>query len=708
MNDVVVRCITVVLVVSFVLLAGVTGAVPAVSTSSTEGLVLAQADNSSENVTPRHQNPDEYSSAGDDDELAKWLTEHLDNRLGDSSVALEEGEYEMASEYLDDEYYERVEQYVEITGDTDGIDDIATEDEPDSETRSAYLTAAEEQDTLTSLVGQYNETKSEYETARDGSEPERAHDLARELESLTGEIEETSTRAIEQYEFLTEETGSDYTDTIDSIDNTKAAIQEEQAGVRSEQFVDTELVLDPATERASFENPLRVRGEIRAADDSTPSYDGLNITVEDHPVPVQTYENGTFTFEYRPTVEPVAADSLSVQYTPAIETRYVGTETSIPISLEQTELDVAITEQTSTAAYNETLSVSGTATAANQSVDELPVTVRLGGEPVGTTTVENGSFSKQIAVPATVPDGDQPVSVSFEPTDRALSTATANGSVTIEETATELDLEAEWTNQSDIRIDGRLVTTDGVGIEGQSIDLEIDGITGETVSTDEDGAIATTVSPSDPTQSVTVSGTYDGSDTNLDHARDEATVAPAGTDEDGVEFPSTPVLVGLGGTVFALAVGLVWWIRRRKPDETDERGDRFRDPAVSSPADSTAVAQTRVNSTLERATDQLTDDRTDAAVRNCYTAVRDAQQSILETDHVSALTHWEFYHRYRANVDDATSLQTVMEAYERAAFTTDSVSRQEAKAVLEAAHRLCFPESVSFEDDSEPAATTDD
>ncbi|MCW8173328.1 hypothetical protein D8S78_20870 [Natrialba swarupiae] len=57
------------------------------------------------------------------------------------------------------------------------------------------------------------------------------------------------------------------------------------------------------------------------------------------------------------------------------------------------------------------------------------------------------------------------------------------------------------------------------------------------------------------------------------------------------------------------------------------------------------------------------------------------------------LTHREFYHRYRANVTDATPLLTVTIAYERAVFTADPVSQDDAEAVLRTAKQLCSTDS---------------
>ncbi|MWV41019.1 hypothetical protein [Natrialba sp. INN-245] len=710
MNVVVGRGIVVVSVVSVLLLVGFAGAVPAVSNASIDSAVVTQTDTLPENETPRHENPDEYTASADDDAVEDWLTDNLDDRLRDSTIALEQEEYELASEYLDDEYDDRVEQYVEVTGETDGTgDSTSDDDDSDSERQSAYQTAGDEQESLTSLTKEYDETKTEYETAREEGDDERARERARELESLSQEIEETSTTLVEQYELLTDETGSDYTEMIESINATRAAIEEAQAVVRSEQFVETELVLESAAETASFENPLQIQGELRSADSSDPPFDDRHISGLDQSVDVQTAEDGTFTLVYRPTTEPVSTDSISIQYTPDTETAYLGTTESVPVSLEQTALDVDIHEHTPVAAYGETVRVSGTATAANRSVDDLPLTLRAGERTLGTTTVENGSFTETVAVPGTVPVGERSLSVSFDPDDRALMAASADRPITIEATPTELEVDAEWTDESTVRIDGTFTTADGSGIEGEAIDLEVDGVTDGTVTTDEDGTIETTVSPSDPEEPVTVVATYEGDGSNLERAQDDATVSPVSAPTGGgggSSVLSIPVAVAVGGVIVGLLVGLVWWVYRQDSDETDRQHGSDERPPVSPVEESTTSTQRTADSPLESAKRHLTDGRTDAAVRSCYAAVRDAQQSVLETDQVSMLTHREFYHRYRANVTDATPLLTVTIAYERAVFTADPVSQDDAEAVLRTAKQLCSTDS-SPNDDRTPAEQTD-
>ncbi|MCW8173329.1 hypothetical protein D8S78_20875 [Natrialba swarupiae] len=222
------------------------------------------------------------------------------------------------------------------------------------------------------------------------------------------------------------------------------------------------------------------------------------------------------------------------------------------------------------AAYGETVRVSGTATAANQSVDDLPLTLRAGERTLGTTTVENGSFTETVAVPGTVPVGERSLSVSFDPDDRALMAASADRPITIEATPTELEVDAEWTDESTVRIDGTFTTADGSGIEGEAIDLEVDSVTDGTVTTDEDGTIETTVSPSDPAEPVTVVATYEGDGSNLERAQDDATVSGFGSNRGGADrvscrSPLPSPSVALSSVCWSVSCGGSIGTTRTKP-----------------------------------------------------------------------------------------------------------------------------------------------
>jgi len=105
-------------------------------------------------------------------------------QLGDGAIQLSEGEYELASEYVGEEYRDRLGQYVDVAGQTEG-----------RVTRSKFEEAGEQQARLSEAVAEYRETKDEYEAAREAGNEDRARELGRELETLADEIESPAARS---------------------------------------------------------------------------------------------------------------------------------------------------------------------------------------------------------------------------------------------------------------------------------------------------------------------------------------------------------------------------------------------------------------------------------------------------------------------------------------------------------------------------------
>ncbi|WP_049923589.1 DUF4129 domain-containing protein [Halopiger djelfimassiliensis] len=667
-----------------VVLTGVTGIPP--GSDGTGGSSFVVADSDGVNETVRHRKPARYDEDGDTAAVTGWLSDRLSDRLGESTVALEQEEYEQASEYLDDEYYERLEQFVEVTGETDGRNG---DDETDGDDiTESFETAAEEQERLINRTRQYRETKAEYEAARESGDVDRARELARELEALATDIEEGNETISKRYEILTGETDRDFSAEKATIENTTRSIQQEQETVRKEQFVETELNVSTTSETISFRDPLPVRGEIRTGDGSTVAETDGRILVGNEPVDVETWDNGTVEFEYRPAAEPLSTERLTVQYVPAARSTYLGTETSVPVSIEQTEGEIRNLEVSETAAYNESLSVTGDVVAAERPVDGAVVTVSLGDHDIGRLPVADGHFSESIPVPAAVADGDRTLRVSL-PEGRALAPTTAARNVTITETETTLELEAERTNASAVRIAGTLATIDGDGLENQTVGILVDGESADTVTTDENGAISATIALAAETERE-ITATYDGAETNLEGATETVRLSPlakSGTD-GGFGVPTrASLLAGFG--VITLAACLGWWYRSRRESireppswkSTRQRSTVDREPGERSQAMGRVL--------LENAHTHLANGRSDEAVRACYAAARASFESDIEADRSDSLTHWEFYRQYGTDVGNETFLRELTEAYERAAFMPATVSSEDAERLLETTRHVC-------------------
>ncbi|WP_306059811.1 hypothetical protein [Natronococcus wangiae] len=666
---------------------------------------LAAADEAeSENETVRHRNPDEYDAEGDDEQLESWLSDRLSAQLQEGTIALSEGEYDLAREHVGEEYYDRLGQYVEVVGETDSTN--ADEDEA-TDPSEAYEEAAAEQERLADRVEEYHETKAEYETALEEGDDERARELARELEELYEEIDDAGGNVVTNYEVISNETEADLSEAAAAVNETRAEIADEQTVVRDEQFVETELHLETDDETASFSDPLVVQGEIQTADGSTVEDDEIQLLVEGEPVTVNNESgnwwsddaDGEFELEYRPTTLDLETDSITVEYVPDDASAYLGSEAELDVTIEQEEPTITELEATDEVAYGETLRVSGELAVDGVPVDDVPLAVTVDGEPLGNVTTSDGTFEGSAEVPADVADGEQTVEVALPFEDQALAATSAETQVTITETETDLTVEATAVGEDELALEGRLETADGEGLEEQPIQVQVEG-TAETITTDADGEFADTVSISSPTdEEVTVTATYEGADTSLAAATTETTVPVPGSGLlDGV--PSSALAV-VGALLAAVAITVTArWRRRRTGD-----GRPTHDPTATADSaagdrvtESATPSRALVDALVARAADQLADGRADSAVRSCYAAVRHARGAALGG--AGALTHWEFY-REHAETDtpnaERDQLRELIETYERAAFTPDSISESAARNVLERTRQLCRADERSAE-----------
>ncbi|ELY56578.1 hypothetical protein [Natronococcus jeotgali] len=677
MNHVAVRAVVLVLVACSLPMAATAAGAPAgaPAQSSASG-ALAQTDAPAANETPRHQNPDEYDES-EGGELESWLADRLAGQLQEGTVALNEGQYDRAREYVGDDYDERLAQYAEVADDEELVE--------------AYRNASEEQRRMADTIEEYEQTQAEYEAALEAGDEERAHDLARELEGQYDEIDEAGENATTSYETISNETDQDFSEAAAAVEETRNEIDETQTAVRDEQFVETELDLEVVDGTASFEDPMVVRGEVRTADGAPVEEEDLRILVEGDPVELEDSagdwwetENSQFEFEYRPTDLELDAETVTVEYVPDGDTTYLGSEADLEVTPEQTTATIDGFSATGEAAYNESLSVDGTVSAAGVPVDDVPVAIAIDGETLGTVNTTDGEFAGSVPVPANVSDGEGTVTASLPFDDRTLTASPAEAPVTVAETDTELTASATAVGEEEIAVDGSFRTADGEPLANQTLEVRIDGVTADTVETDANGDIAGTVETgSVDGEEVTVAVAYDDAGSNLAAADAESTVAMPGAG-DSLSVPRSAI-AGVGALLGVGALGLAGWWRRRS-----ERDGRDRTPAVAvagtAPDAEPIATRERVDALLERADERRAAERYDTAVRTAYAAVRHAYGSALGRP--GAATHWEFY-REHADEADAEALRELVETYEVAAFTADPVAEEQAGRALAVARRLC-------------------
>ncbi|WP_312907572.1 hypothetical protein [Natronosalvus caseinilyticus] len=636
--------------------------------------IAGQADESGTNDTntTRHQNPDEYSEEGDLEGVERWLSGWLTDQLGGSAIQLSQGEYDRASQYVDEEYRDRLDQYVDVAGETEG--------ESHEET---FEDAQEEQRRTTETAREYEETYEEYEGARATGDDERARELARELETLAEELNDSSTTLRTHYNTIETETGTDLSGADAAIEEVNQDIQEAQAEIRELEFVETELTIEatgPTT--ISFLDLLEARGQLQTVDGEAIANEPVRLEIGAQTLVTETDATGAFTVTYRPTTINASTTDLAVRYRPANESAYLGSQTDVPVSIEPVEPVLSDLEATDQARFGDAIHLAGAATVEDVPVDRLPLSVTLDGQRVGEVDVSEGQFNGTVTVPLSVPAGDQELRVAWPHEDRALAPANATTTVTITETESALSMDADPDGET-LAVTGRLTAADGDGVANQSVALTLDGDPVEAVTTNADGRFEGELTPSSDAESVTVGASYDDPGTSLASAQAKTTVTLATQEGSGL-LTWLLVATGLGGMVVLVLVG--WWYRRARPTTSPSPGPETPAETGSEDAESTRVL---VRTQLAQAADQLANGQPDAAVERAYTAARHDLASGLAA--AGALTHWEFYHRYHERADEPARdrLRAITEGYERAAFDPTGLTESEAATVLKRVREVC-------------------
>ncbi|MCU4754051.1 hypothetical protein OB919_19055 [Halobacteria archaeon AArc-curdl1] len=654
--------------------------------SSTDGLLLAstaligqqslqeETEDDAENETPRHQNPDEYDGGGDQDGLQQWLGDRLADRLAGSTIALSDGQYDLARSYLDDEYRDLAGQYVEVADEED--------DEP-----NGFETAQEEQAELIDTLEEYDEVREAYEQAQAAGDEREARQHARRLLELGIEIEALVEDIDDQHTELDEETDGNLGDSRDGLDSVTQDVQADRIEIRSEQFVETTLELSSADETISFLDPLSATGELRTVNGSPVANEPVRLEIGNQTLHAETDSDGTFDIEYRPTALPLETTEIAVEAAPANESIYLESEATVDVSIEQTEPTIPELRATQSAAYGETLSLEGTISVEAIPVDAVPIAVTLEGEWLGTVTAENGSFEGEFSMPRAVPAGNHDLEVALAFDDRALASTRETTEITVRETETALSID-KTVEGDDAHLTGTLETVDGEAVENQSLTVEIDGSTVASVSTDGDGHFEETLEGVSTTDGErTLSVTYEDAGSNLADSHAELTLGTTGSPSSGtlVDVPTW----AWGGLFLTAAIVGGWWYRRERRTATNRSVDAF--TPTSTHGQEPPTDPRLISLLLSQASDALTEGRSVDAIQFSYGAVRRTVDPGLEA---RDRTHWEFFEQVSSeptalDADELSLLYDLTAGYERATFDTEPIEQQRAQSLFEMATRLC-------------------
>ncbi|WP_254535884.1 DUF4129 domain-containing protein [Halomarina litorea] len=657
----------------------VTGAAP--------GIAQATPPDNVTNGSVRHRDPAAVGEDGSVEDLRRWLVGQLAGRLDGGAIQLSEGDYDAARRLLGDQYSKRLDQLVDVVGDT--------------ETTRTLNRTRENQEETTEAVREYRETAEEYREARENGNNTRARALGRELELISERVTRNANETRAGYGRLGNQTGADFTEASVAIANVSANVSETQAEIRDELFRETNLTASADGETVSFTDPLVVEGELRTENGTAIGDEPIRLRVGNRTYATQTDDEGRFTVTYRPVTLPVDATNVTVEFRPANRSAYLRSATTLPVRVEQVTPTVSVNRTPSAVAYNETLTVTG-----RVSADEVgapaPVAVVVGDRRVARGRADgNGTYRIRVSLPASVDAGERPVRAVVPLEGRALARAEASATVTVEETATALSLDARQVADRTVQVSGRLTTASGEALGDRTVRIEHDGSELTTVRTDASGQFRTRVDVPEATPdngTFAVNATFAGSGTNLDRAQGGATVElvdltdgdPENSYGDGVGgqvaglLLRNPVALAslLAGLLVLAGAGAYAVLTGSDADDdiTDSVDEGVEAGGESAPEPTSATSMAAL---LDRARGQISEGSTDAGVVTLYAATRRLLEAGLPDEY--GRTHWEFYRSARERLDGGESgvLRELTEAYERAAFSPDSTPTERAQALIE-------------------------
>jgi hypothetical protein len=646
------------------------------------GAVAQATETPTENGTVQHERPEAAGESGDLQALQRWLDGRLSGQLESSTVALSEGEYERARAMLGDDYDERLDQYVDVAGETGEGEDAG----------ETYRDVRESQRDLATQAERFEQANERYDRARENGNETAARQAAREMNRVGDRIGRSGANTTRGYATLENQTGVDTDSERAVVTNLTADVRERQEAVRQATFVETELAVLEATRTISFTDPLELTGRLTAENGSAVANRDVIITVADRPRATTTDGEGRFTVTYRPRTLRTDATSVAVAYVPRNESAYLGSNASGPVDVQQVEPTLTVREHTEQTSFGEPAGAIVAVTVDGQPVDGIPVVADVAGQRVGrATTNDEGAVRVDGPLPATVPAGDQELRVAVPLRDRAIAAADEQVPTTVDETGTALNVTGERRG-SEATVSGRLITDDGRPVDGQQVQLSRNGTVVTTVETGPNGSYAVTVplapESAAPSGRVQVAASFDGAETNLDAARATTTfdVDQAGGSSTLRQewLPgdvSLSVLVGVGVTGVGLVLLGVWLVRRRRSNPGEESDDA---PAVSQSATETTDESPDGPPAIERAETFLERGAAGAAVRAAYAAVRE-----LHAADGAPRTHAELVATTESlGEDEQRAFERVTSAYEREAFARGSVDERGARDALDAAGEL--------------------
>lgn|GEM_PF-7054260 len=532
------------------------------------------------------------------------------------------------------------------------------------------------------------------DNARAAEQADRARTLARRLDTLAERVNASSKELIHYQRNISEQSGVNIT-AASVVRDTRMRIAAQQASIRDREFERTRLSLHTSRQQASFVNPVSVSGRLETVNGSPVRNRSVRLLVGNRQLNTTTDGEGQFEFMYRPAAIPLNASTVTFRYTPRNTSRFLGSKASIPISVEQVQPRIEVTVQSEPVGYNDTFGVKGHISADGIGADGIALTVLADDQDIGSVnTSADGSFHKDVPLPAEIADGNRTLRVAFLPEERALAPTRGTASLMVVKTPTRLDVVSTRIGPRSVRVTGTLRTQDNELVRNRTIGVMVNETTVATTTANASGqfAMAVAIPPSTAAPDggpIKVEARFEGDGTNLAPTRSASTIDIAAVQTGyTLSFDGIPFWMW-GGTAGLLIVVLGWMYRRELGSRSSVRGGSREVEGHTDTIKTPNDAEPTVDELLSVAQDELHRGQLDSAVTASYQSARRRLASSLDLP--STGTHWDFFNACEDADIDATRLESfrgLTEQFERAAFASSTVSADSARRAVNLATTL--------------------
>lgn len=648
-----------------------------------------------------HADPASVNSDGDLGRVEGWLSDQLTDQLQKHSVRLSEGQYEAADGLLDDSFQQRLSQYVEVSGETDGGE----------ETADVYARIQQNQREVASAAREFESTYDEYRRARDRGDDEAAQNHARDLEQIAERVQRRADNATGGLETIETATGTDTETARERLTDVTENVTRRHTRVRQTTFTETSITAEANSSVAAFNDPVTISGRIRTSRDEPIANKDVTVVVGERAYETSTDGEGRYDVTYRPVAVSRHATAVNVTYRPADDTPYLAASTSAELSIRQVDPGVSVSVEPRTARLGTDLTVAASVSVGNRVVSDLPVTFAVAERDAGGSQANGGVATTNWTIPSDLATGDHEVRATVSTSDAAISQATETTAVTVEEMPTELSLDAEVQGDA-VAIDGQLaLAADGTRAtlpESLPVVVSVAGKS-ETVQTDAEGRFSLSIqSPTleEADGPVTVRAEFEASETNLGPSLIDRQVTVGTTDEGDLPLDGGTLAAVAGlGLVVLLVVGYLlrrWWRGRQSsalaggdhPERTEPELDDAGMAAAASDVERTDEQW------LASARTAMADGDVERAVASAYAAAHGHVTDSLGLEGV--LTPRELLTAAEDDLDPEAreALATLTDVYERVIFASE--------ASQDAGELAIYAAATVVEADVVPATEADD